>query len=43
VPTTRVNGSKIIAQLFTEMAVASDEIVNEKMASLKNLISDPWW
>lgn len=39
----RVNGAKIISLLFTEIAVAGDDIINEKMAALKRLIVDPWW
>lgn len=39
----RVNGAKIISLLFTEVAVAGDEIINEKMPILKKLIVDPWW
>ena len=42
-PTVRANGAKIIAKLFTDLVVASEEIINEKLGALKNLIVDPWW
>lgn len=42
-PTLRVNGAKIIGQLFTEIAVASEEVINEKMQALQRLVVDPWW
>lgn len=42
-PTTRSNGARLISLLFTEVGVASDEVISEKMPALKKLISDPWW
>ena len=42
-PTVRANGAKIIALLFTEVALAGDDIINEKMPVLKKMIVDPWW
>ena len=42
-PSTRASGTRIIAQLFSEVAVASDDIINDKMDSFRKLITDPWW
>lgn len=39
----RVNGAKILSRLFSDVVVANNEIVTEKLGALKNLISDPWW
>lgn len=39
----RVNGAKIIANLFTDVVVASNDIISEKLGSLCSLVEDPWW
>lgn len=42
-PSVRVNGAKILSLLFSDVVIASNEIVTEKLNALKNLIEDPWW
>lgn len=42
-PSVRVNGAKIISKLFTDLVVAGDDIITDKLVALKNLILDPWW
>lgn len=42
-PSVRVNGAKILSRLFSDVVVANNEIISEKLNALKNLIEDPWW
>lgn len=42
-PAVRTNGAKILARLFSDVVVANNEIVGEKLSALKGVVSDPWW
>lgn len=42
-PTVRTNGAKMLARLFTDVVVANNEIIGEKLSSLKGVVTDPWW
>lgn len=42
-PSVRTNGAKILARLFSDVVVANNEIIGEKLSALKGIVTDPWW
>ena len=42
-PTVRLHAAKILSRLFSDVVVANNEIINEKLPALSKLVNDPWW
>lgn len=42
-PSVRSHGAKVLARLFSDVVVANNEVVGEKLPALQGLVSDPWW